>query len=105
LDLVGGAVAGEIYLLLGLEEFVEGVEELLLDALLAGEEVDVVDEQDVDLAVALAELGERILLDGVDELVGELLRREVGRPSRGVVAEDLVAHACMRWVLPRPVSP
>jgi hypothetical protein len=49
LDLAGAAVAGEDDLFAGLEEVVEGVEELLLDALLAGEELHVVDQQHVDV--------------------------------------------------------
>ena len=47
-NLVRRAVAGEDDLLLRVVERVEGVEELVLRAFLAGEELDVVDEQDVD---------------------------------------------------------
>jgi hypothetical protein len=39
---------------------VEGVEELLLRALLVLEELDVVDQQDVDVAVAPAEASARL---------------------------------------------
>ena len=44
-------------------ERVEGVEELVLRALLAGEELDVVDQQHVDVAVALAELEDALVAD------------------------------------------
>jgi hypothetical protein len=52
---------------------VEGVEELLLRLHLAGEELDVVDEQDIDVAVASLEVGGLVVTDAVDEVVGELL--------------------------------
>jgi len=44
-DLLRGGIGGDDDLLAGLVEVVEGVEELLLRALLAGDELDVVDEQ------------------------------------------------------------
>jgi len=53
------------------------VEEFLLRAVFAGEELDVVDEEDVDLAVAFAEPGEFAVLDGADVVVGELLGGDV----------------------------
>ena len=50
-------VAGEDDLLVGVVEGVEGVEELVLRAVLVGQELDVVDQQHVGvLAVARAEL-------------------------------------------------
>ena len=55
-DGVGRAVRGQHDLAVGLVERVEGVEELLLEALLALHELDVVDQQDVDLAVAPLEV-------------------------------------------------
>ena len=57
---------------------VERVEELLLRPLLARDELDVVDEEDVDPAVALTELLALLTADRVDELVRELLARGVG---------------------------
>jgi hypothetical protein len=47
LDFAGRAVAGQDDLFSGFVQGVEGVEELLLDSFLAGEEVDIVDQQDV----------------------------------------------------------
>jgi hypothetical protein len=45
------------------------VEELLLGPLLVGDELDVVDEEEVDPAIAGAELVDLALLDRRDELV------------------------------------
>ena len=72
-DLRRRPVAGEDDLSAAFVERVEGVEELLLHRLLAFEEVDVVDEQEVGLAEAAAEVGGGAVLDRRDELVGELL--------------------------------
>ena len=70
---------------------VEGVEELLLRALLAGEELDVVDEQHVDVAELVAEAGHLVVADGVDHLVGELLTGDVADGGVGLTALHVVA--------------
>src|ERR1700759_3717646 len=54
-------------------ELVGRVEELLLELLRALEELDVVDEEDVEVAVAPLEAGHGLDPDGVDELVHERL--------------------------------
>ena len=56
---------------------IERVEELLLGPFLVGDELDVVDEQEVDLPVTVAEVVDAALLDARDELVRELLARRV----------------------------
>ena len=77
-DLLWGPVARQDDLLAVLVDRVERVEELLLRALLVRDELDIVDQKDVDLAVAAAELVDPALLDAGDELVGELLAGRVG---------------------------
>src|ERR1700712_1832244 len=62
---------------MSVEERIEGVKEFFLRALFPAEELDVVDEQKIGLAVALAKLDEGIVLDRVDELVDEEFAREV----------------------------
>src|SRR5690606_7505276 len=69
---------------------VEGVEELLLRRLLVRQELDVVDQEDVHLAVALAEAVALAVADGVDELVGELLRADVPHARARVEAARVV---------------
>ena len=68
---------------------VEGVEKLLLRALLAGQELDVVDQKHVRLAVALAELLHRCRLDGGDRLVREFFTIHVDNVEIRVVLLDL----------------
>ena len=62
-----------------LVEAVEGVEELLLDPLLVLEELDVVDQEDVVVAVALLEPLDALVAQRVDEVVHERLARDVAR--------------------------
>ena len=59
------------------------MEEFLLGALFPGEELHVVDQQHVDAAVALAQVGHLVVPDGVDDLVRKLLRRDIGDPEIG----------------------
>ena len=80
LDLAGRTVAGQHDLLVRLVQRIEGVEELLLNPLFAGQELDVVNEQHVGLPVFLAEAGELVVLDAVNVFVGKLLRGKVGHP-------------------------
>src|SRR6266850_3109121 len=56
LNFAGWTVAGQNNLFMGLVESVEGMEEFFLDALFAGKELDVVDQEDIGLAILLAEL-------------------------------------------------
>ncbi len=74
LDFTGRAVASKDDLLVALVQRVEGVEELLLDALFSRQKLDVVNEQQVGLAVFLAESGYLVVLDAVNIFVGEFLR-------------------------------
>ena len=76
-DLRGGPIAREHDLFMAVEERVEGVEEFLLRTLLAAEELDVVDQEQIGLAIALAEFDQVVVLDRVDELVDEKLAREI----------------------------
>ena len=88
---LGGGVGGDDDLLAGLVEVVERVEELLLRALLAGDELDVVDQEEIDGAVLGAELRGAVVADRVDELVREALGREIEQAEARVEARDLVA--------------
>ena len=77
------AVAADDDLLLRVIQRVERVEELGLGLLAFGEELDVVDEQDVDVAVAPLERLGLVVAQAVDEVVGELLGGDVAHPHAG----------------------
>ena len=82
-DFAGRAVAGEDDLFVAFEQGVEGVEEFLLGLHLAGDELDVVNEEDIGLAEAFAEASERVRLNGVDVLVDEFLTGTVHHAGAG----------------------
>ena len=91
LDFARRAVGRQDDLLVGDVQGIEGVEELFLRALLAGEELDIVDHQDVDGPVLLAEELGLAFLDGADDLVGELFTRDIEHAHLGVVLQHAVA--------------
>ncbi len=90
-EFLGGAVGGEDDLLGVAVKGVEGVEELFLGFFLAGEELDVVDEEDVDGAVLVAEAGHLVEAGGVGEVVDELFAADVADGGVGLEALYLVA--------------
>src|SRR5690606_41829876 len=69
---------------------VERVEELFLRPLLLTQEVHVVDQQQIDLAIAPAEIRHAPLLDGGDQVVREALARDVCDAAARVLREDRV---------------
>ena len=85
------AIGGQHELAAEVVQRVEGVEELLLGLGLGGEELDVVDEQDVGVAVAALEAVHVAALQGGEELVGERLDRRVADAEAAAVGEDVVA--------------
>ena len=90
-DLRRRPIAREDDLLMAVEERVEGVEKFLLGALLAAEELDVVDQEQVRLAVALAEFDQVVVLDRVDEFVDEEFAREIHHLGVFLFAPDVLA--------------
>ena len=84
-------VGGQHDLLAVLVDRVERVEELFLGPFLVRDELDVVDQQQVDPAVAGPEVVDLALLDRRDELVGELLAGRVHDALARELADDRVA--------------
>src|SRR5262249_35572150 len=74
-------------------EVVEVVEYLVVGAPVAGDEVDVVDEEEIDGAVLGAKLGCAVVADGVDEVVREPLRREIEQAKLWIEPRDLVTDS------------
>ncbi len=99
-------VGGEDHLTTGGLKGVEGVEELFLGPLLPGDELDVVEEQDIDAAEGLTKGLHLLPADAVDEFVDELLGGHV-RDLASRVGRDRTRWpmACRRWVFPRPEPP
>ena len=89
-DGVGHAIAGDHDLLVGAVQRVERVEELLLQALFALHELDVVDQQHVDVAIAALEVGDGVGTNAVDVLVEERLGADVAHDVVLVVTVHVV---------------
>ena len=64
------------------------MEELLLRALLSGDELNIVHQKQIHVAVAGPEILRRALLDGLDHLIRELIALDIGDPSCGILLED-----------------
>src|SRR5437016_9587500 len=60
-----------------IKKSVESVKEFLLRSLLASEKLDVVNQENISLAITLPEFDEITVLDRVDEFVDEQLTRDV----------------------------
>ena len=88
---LGRPVGADHDLLVGVVQRVEGVEELLLRLLLALEELDVVDQEHVDVAVAALQGGGVGVLDRVDHVVGERLGGDVADLRAGPQVAHVVA--------------
>src|SRR5271157_1771876 len=88
----GRAVGGDDDLLVLPVQGVEGVEKLLLGGFLAGDELDIVDQQDVDRAVFIPEGLGGVTADGVDQVVGELFAgnvKDVASAAMTVIANGM----------------
>ncbi len=88
--LVRGTITREHDLPVGIVERVERVEEFLLGALLARQELHVVQQQDVGRAIPTLELQRGGVLDGVDHLVHELLGAHEENPRARARGSDHV---------------
>ncbi len=78
------------------------MEELLFGVLLALQELDVVDEQDVKVAVAVLELLGAGRAEGTDELIGEALGRGVADAERRRIGSQIVGDRTEQVSLAEP---
>ena len=101
-DRLGRPVGGDDDLAGRAVEAVEGVEELLLGPFLVLEKLDVVDQEDVHLAIAALEGGGRVVADRVDELVREGLGGHVAHVAVRVVLAHVVPDGVEQVGLAQP---
>ncbi len=90
-DFGGGGVGGEDDLATALIENVECMEQFFLAGFAAGEELDVVDDEEIGFAGAFAEGLEVASGDGLDEVVDEGFAGDVDGAEIGIGAEDFGA--------------
>ena len=101
-DLLGRAVRGQHDLPPGLIQRVEGMEELLLGLYLAGNELYIVHQQYVGLAVFLPELRVAVFPDGGDQLVGEVVALDVYDPGLRPLLPQGVGDGVQQMGLAQP---
>ena len=89
-QILGGPVAGEHHLLPLLVQRVEGMEDLLEHLLLVLEELDVVQQEQIGVAVTELEVVHPFAPDAVDEFVEEVLRGHVPDGRLGSDLADVV---------------
>src|ERR1700687_3153303 len=87
-DVLGQAVRGNHDLLLQLVKRVEGVKELLLRAFFSGDELDVVDQQDVHSVETVAERDHAVEAQRIDHFDGEFLGADVAQAHGGIALLD-----------------
>ena len=88
--IAGLPVGGHDDLLVLLVELVEGMEEFLLGGLLAGDELDIVDEEQIAFPVLAAEFHVFAAGDGGDQLVGKFIALDVDDVGFRVLPPDAV---------------
>ena len=72
--------------------YVEGVEEFLLSGGFSGDELNIVDQQNITVPIALVELVHFLLGKAFDHLVGEIVALDVKHAEIGFFLFDLVDH-------------
>ena len=90
--IAGLPVGGHDDLLMLLVELVEGMEELLLGRLLTGDELDIIDEEQIGFPIFIAEFDVPATLDGGDQLIGELVTLDVDNIGIGIDLSDAVGY-------------
>ena len=72
-------------------EGVEGVEELFLKSLFCFHELNVVNEQDINIAIAALEIGDRVVTNSVHVLIQESFSGDVSHLVVAVVLENVMS--------------
>src|SRR6267143_1374516 len=85
-------------------ESIERVEEFLLRAFFARQELNVVDHQHVDMTIPLPQIHHFVVSNGVDDLVRKLLGRQIGNPEIGSL-RHIISNGIQEVRLPQPGLP
>lgn len=90
-DILRCAVARHDDVLLLIEEVIECIEDLHLRRILGAEELHVVDQEKVQISILGTEFRHGVILDGIDQLIGEGLARDEEDGKLRLVFVDVVA--------------
>src|SRR5690349_15462542 len=97
-----GPVAGEHDLFMAIKKSVKSVKEFLLRSLLASEKLDVVNQENIGLAITLPEFDEITVLNRADEFVDDRSLETVMTFTVLLLAPTECPMAFIRLVFPRP---
>src|SRR5712691_11813696 len=100
-----GSIARENDLFMSVKKRVESVKKFFLRSLLAAKEMNVVNQEQIGLAVALAEFDQVVVLDGVDEFVDEQLARQIHHASVLAARAEVLADRLHQVRLAEPDTP
>lgn len=89
----------DVFLLI--EKLIEGIENFHLGGILGAEELHIVDEEEIQIPVLGPELGHGVVLDGIDELVGEGFAGNEEYRQAGLISMDIVADGMKQMGLPQ----
>src|SRR5262245_31511471 len=70
---------------------VERVKELFLRTLFSGNELNVIDQQDIVVSISLFETEHLVVPNSIDDFVGKFLRRDIGQAKQLVIELDRVS--------------
>ena len=74
---LGWPVTGDDNLLIGIVEGIEGMEKFFLGGLFARDKLNIVDQQNIDLAILGAKLFGFLVANSVDDFIGKLFRGDI----------------------------
>ena len=90
-DLGSRTIAREYDLFVTIEKCIESVKKFLLRSLFSAEKLDIINQKQVGLAVALTEFHQGIVLNSVDKFVDEQLARQIHHLRRFLFHPDILA--------------
>src|SRR5438067_12714005 len=104
MNLAGWPVARHHDLFVAFVQRIERVKKLLLNALFAREELDVINQQHIGLAVSFSETHQLIILNAVYVLISEFFRRKVTHARSLLVRGNLLSDRVEQMRLAQTVS-
>ena len=78
-------------LLFCLMQLIESMEELFLGTFLSDDKLYIIDKKNINVAVFVPELFILVVLEGVDQLIGELLGRHIQYSKIGLHLYDMMS--------------
>jgi hypothetical protein len=81
---------------------VEGVEKGLLSLVFSLQELNIVDQENVDIPIFGLECRATVILNRINEVVGELFRRYVANLDFWIKTEGIVPNSMLKMGLTKP---